>query len=113
MNSIGETLCRERMRRNLELGDIAGKLRISTRFLEAIESDRLDQLPGGVFAKSFVRQYAALLELDAEELSGRVQNLLAPPPQIVAQSTVSHPGEIQPGNIDAWNSFEPSSRSWP
>ena len=58
MTSIGETLRHERMKRNLELEQISQDLKISSRFLQAIEDERFEKLPGGVFAKSFVRQYA-------------------------------------------------------
>ena len=58
---IGETLRRERLKRNLDFEQISRELKISRRFLEAIENDQFDKLPGGVFAKSFVRQYARLL----------------------------------------------------
>ena len=68
MTSIGDTLRRERQRRNIEISKIAGELKISARFLEAIEQDDLGKLPGGVFTKSFVRQYASYLGLDAGEL---------------------------------------------
>lgn len=80
MSSIGETLRRERQRRNLELDQISRDLKISSRFLHAIEDDHLDQLPAGVFAKSFVRQYATLLGLDAEEMVAEVQRTLTPEP---------------------------------
>ena len=73
MTSVGETLRRERLRRNLELEQIAHELRISRRFLEAIEEERFDRLPGPVFAKSFVRQYARVLGLDEQELAAQVQ----------------------------------------
>ena len=66
MTSIGETLRRERVKRNLDLDRISNELKISSRLLEAIEAERFDKLPGGVFVKSFVRQYARLLELDEE-----------------------------------------------
>lgn len=80
MSSIGETLRRERQRRNLDLDQISRELKISSRFLEAIEAERFDQLPAGVFAKSFVRQYATMLGLDAEELVAEVQRTLTPEP---------------------------------
>ena len=78
MISVGETLRRERLRRNLELERISAELKISPRFLEAIEEEKFERLPGGVFAKSFVRQYARLLGLDEEELAGEVQRTLQP-----------------------------------
>ena len=44
MTSIGDTLRRERQRRNLDLPEIAGQLKISVRFLEAIEHDDFGKL---------------------------------------------------------------------
>ena len=58
MSSIGELLRRERIRRGFGLEQISQELKIAPRFLEAIEDDRFDRLPGALFAKSFVRQYA-------------------------------------------------------
>ena len=54
--------------RGVSLREIADATKISVRFLEALESDRVDVLPGGVFRRSFVRQYARHLGLDAERL---------------------------------------------
>jgi cytoskeleton protein RodZ len=76
MPPIGDTLRRERLRRNLELPQIAQELKISSRFLQAIEEERFDKLPATVFAKNFVRQYALLLELDGEDLALQAQRLL-------------------------------------
>lgn len=80
MTSIGETLRRERMRRNLELDRISKDLKISSRLLEAMEADRFDKLPGGVFTRSFVRQYARYLGLDEQEIVASLQRMLEPPP---------------------------------
>ena len=73
MMSVGETLRRERLRRKVELASIAAELKISSRMLEAIETDDYGKLPGGVFAKSFVRQYANLLGLDADEVAAQFE----------------------------------------
>src|ERR1051325_5522744 len=80
MSSIGELLRRERIRRGLDLNDISHELKIARRFLDAIEDDRFDLLPGAVFARSFVRQYARLLDLDADELATEVNRMLQPEP---------------------------------
>src|SRR6185369_17920040 len=92
MTPVGETLRRERLKRNLDLEEISRELKISARFLKAIEDDQYDKLPGGVFAKSFVRQYARLLGLDEEELAAEVQRAIEPPsavPQFVEQTKPS------------------------
>lgn len=66
MPSFGETLRRERELRGIELRDVAEATKISVRFLRALESDRTDVLPGGLFPRAFVRQYATYLGLDPE-----------------------------------------------
>ena len=93
MTSIGETLRRERLKRNLELGQIAQELKISARFLEAIEAGELDKLPGGVFTRSFIIQYARLPGLDAEEIAGQLQRTLDPPPEVPASVEEPKPAD--------------------
>ena len=80
MNSIGETLRRERLRHNLSLEEVSRETRIGLKFLQAIEAEDFTKLPGGVFARSFVRQYARLLGLDDEELAAEVQRRFQPVP---------------------------------
>jgi len=114
MSSIGETLRRERLRRNLDLDEISGELKISSRFLEAIEEERFDRLPAGVFAKSFVRQYATLLGLDGEELATEVQQVLAPPPPVDANAPDVAPiPEIHVPRVEQWETVsDRRSRDW-
>ena len=57
-------------------------MNVSPRILSAIEEEKFDRLPGGVFAKSFVRQYARLLGLDEEEMGNEVQRILQPEPEV-------------------------------
>ena len=114
MSSIGETLRRERLRRNLDLDEISGELKISSRFLEAIEEERFDRLPAGVFAKSFVRQYATLLGLDGDELANEVQQVLAPPPPVDANTPDVPPiPEIHVPRVEQWETVsDRRSRDW-
>jgi cytoskeletal protein RodZ len=66
MASFGDSLRRERELRAISLREIADATKISIRFLQALEQDRLDLLPGGMFPRAFVRQYASHLGLDVE-----------------------------------------------
>ena len=68
MASFGENLRRERELRGVDLRDIAEATKISVRFLQALEQDRVDVLPGGIFPRSFVRQYAKHLGLDPDRM---------------------------------------------
>jgi cytoskeleton protein RodZ len=79
MTTIGETLRRTRLSRNLDLDQISNATKISSRLLQAIEAEQFDKLPGGVFTKSFVRQYARFLGLDDEEMVEDLERVLEPP----------------------------------
>ncbi len=68
MASFGEKLRHEREIRGIGLREIAEATKISLRFLKALEEDRMDVLPGGLFPRAFVKQYASFLGLDADAL---------------------------------------------
>jgi cytoskeleton protein RodZ len=65
---FGERLKREREMRGVTLQEISTATRISTRFLEALENEQWNQLPGGVFNRGFIRSIARFLGLDEESL---------------------------------------------
>jgi len=66
--SFGEQLRRERERKGMQLEDVSLATKVGTRFLRALEEERLDQLPGGIFNKGFIRAYARHLGLDENEI---------------------------------------------
>jgi cytoskeletal protein RodZ len=68
----GATLRQERLAQSLSLEEIARQTRISRKFLEAIEAEAFDRLPGTVFTRGFVRQYAVCLKIDPEPLLERL-----------------------------------------
>jgi cytoskeleton protein RodZ len=65
---FGEHLKREREMRGVSLEEVSAATRIGTRFLEALENEQWDQLPGGVFNRGFIRAIARFLGLDEEGL---------------------------------------------
>jgi cytoskeleton protein RodZ len=68
VGSFGERLRREREMRGIGLDEIAGATKISTRNLRALEDEKFEQLPGGIFNKGFVRAYARFLGIDEEDI---------------------------------------------
>ena len=74
-SGIGETLRRERERQRLSLDDIVRRTRIPMRHLEAIEGQDFEGLPGLVFTRNFVRQYAEALQIDPEPLIAALPKL--------------------------------------
>jgi cytoskeleton protein RodZ len=66
MPSFGESLKTQRELRGVSLREMADSTKISVRFLQALEEDRLEVLPGGIYPRAFVRQYALYIGLDPE-----------------------------------------------
>jgi cytoskeleton protein RodZ len=66
MSSFGERLRREREMRNISLDEIAATTKVGTRLLRALEDEQFDQLPGGIFNKGYVREYAKYVGIDEE-----------------------------------------------
>jgi cytoskeletal protein RodZ len=66
--NFGERLKRERELREVSPNEVVVATRISLRFLEALENENWDKLPGGIFNRGFVRAIARYLGLDEEDL---------------------------------------------
>ena len=66
--TIGETLRTARTERGLELSEVERATKIRTKFLEAMEEDRWEALPGPSYARGFLDIYARHLGLDQQAL---------------------------------------------
>jgi len=66
MASLGQELKRERELRGISLKEIANSTKISLRFLQALENDNLELLPGEFFIKGILSAYAKCLGLEKE-----------------------------------------------
>jgi transcriptional regulator with XRE-family HTH domain len=71
MASLGQTLREAREQRNISIEEIASATKIVPRYLEALEDDRLDIMPGEFFIKGIIRTYARAIGLDGEEVLSR------------------------------------------
>jgi len=67
---FGERLKREREMREVSMEELTKATRISKRFIEALENEEWEKLPGGVFGHGFVRTIARYLGLDEEAFLG-------------------------------------------
>lgn len=79
MSTIGEELRRERNRRGLTIKDIEQVLRIRAAYLEAIEEDNYKIIPGDVYVKGFIGNYADLLGLERHRMVDRYKSLIGEP----------------------------------
>ncbi|BEV73842.1 MULTISPECIES: helix-turn-helix domain-containing protein [unclassified Paludibacterium] len=66
--SVGSALRAGREAAGLSLNEVAERLKLSLRQLDAIERDDFGALPGATFVRGFVRNYARFLEIDPTPL---------------------------------------------
>lgn len=69
MDGVGIKLRDARTRRKLSLQDVEEETKIRARYLQALENEDWDQLPGDTYARAFIRTYGALLGLDGDRLA--------------------------------------------
>ncbi len=68
-DSVGTKLREARTRRKLSLAEVEAATKIRGRYLQALENDEWDQLPGDTYARAFIRTYGRFLGLDGERLA--------------------------------------------
>ena len=68
MPDIGNTLREARIRRGLSLADVENVTKIRSKYLEALEENDFEVLPGPTVVKGFLRSYALYLKMDPELL---------------------------------------------
>jgi cytoskeleton protein RodZ len=68
MPEIGPSLREARMRAKIDITEVEEATKIRAKYLRALENEEWNLLPGSTFVKSFLREYADYLGLDARLL---------------------------------------------
>lgn len=92
---IGDLLRAERERQNLSIKDIERGTSIRSLYIEAIEKGEYKTLPGEVYTKGFIRNYANFLKLDADAAVKQF-NEERHPDHPVAESGEQQPLQAEP-----------------
>ena len=66
MQTVGEFLREERLKKSLAIKDVESAISIRALYLNAIEEGNYDIIPGEVYVKGFIRNYATFLGLDPQ-----------------------------------------------
>jgi cytoskeleton protein RodZ len=88
MFEIGGSLREARLKRGLTPADVQKSIRIRDRYLQALEEERWELLPGDAYVKGFLRTYADYLGLDGNLYVEEYNSRFAHPdeqPQLVPQ----------------------------
>jgi cytoskeletal protein RodZ len=91
MNDIGSQLRAAREAQDLSIEQAYKATRIKPAYIEALEANRLDTLPGLVQARGFVRSYANFLGLDGEAFAAGLETgeVVAAPSPAAAPEPIS------------------------
>jgi len=77
LETVGQDLRAARQRRGDDLATVSKALKIRKDHLEALEEDRIENLPGRAYAVGFARTYADYLGLDAGQTVERFKSQIA------------------------------------
>lgn len=96
---VGDILRKAREKQGLTIADIEEGTSIRKLYIEHIERGNIDALPGMVYAKGFVRNYAAFLHLDAEHLVQQFAEENGAPPAPVPAEPETKPRRISLSSV--------------
>jgi cytoskeleton protein RodZ len=85
---VGRQLRQAREAHGLTVGDVAGLTKISSRQIEAIETEHYEKLPGGIFGRGYVRALAEVVKLDPNAIVRAYQDETEPDHSGMADQTV-------------------------
>lgn len=97
MFQLGSSLREARERGDLELSRVERDTRIRAKYLTALEDERFDRLPAPVYARAFLRSYAAYLGLDGQRFVDEYDSRFAPAeaPRAAPPVRVQRPGHFR------------------
>lgn len=78
MEQIGASLRQARISKNISLETIESETRIRKVYLEAIENEQWEIMPGEVYLRGFLRTYARYLGLDDNEYVAALNKVMIP-----------------------------------
>jgi cytoskeleton protein RodZ len=101
--SAGTRLRKAREAAGMSIDAVAQQLKLAPRQVKALEEDDFAQLPGRTFVRGFLRNYARLVRLDADEVLATLPDanaapsldrpLLAPTTRMIGELPADMPGK--------------------
>lgn len=104
VSHTGQQLADAREKLGMSIANVASALCLSESVVKAIEAREYDQLYGKAYTTGYVRSYASLVKLDADELIERDSYL-------GVVEVEENGGEFEPGSL-FYKSPESTSRNW-
>ncbi len=83
--SAGEQLKHLREQKNFSIQDIASRLNLEARIIEAIEKNDFELLSAATYARGYLRSYAKILGADPEVIISSYNDSAPEPPEIIPE----------------------------
>jgi cytoskeleton protein RodZ len=109
-SSVGAFLAAARERAGLSLGDVATRLRMSVRQIEALERSDYSALPGGTFLRGLVRNYAKAVQVSPDEALAVLEATHADGAPVRATRVVEPVAAVTPPPLNRGTTINKSSR---
>ncbi|NTV97102.1 MAG: helix-turn-helix domain-containing protein, partial [Thiobacillus sp.] len=95
----GRILAEARAAKGLTVGQVADKLKLTSRQIEAIEAEDAARLPAAVFVRGFVRNYARLVDVPQGSLP-----VISDVPATPTETITAHSEELRfrPSPVRRW-----------
>ena len=94
--SAGEQLKHLREQKNFSVQNIASRLNLEVRIIEAIENNDFEQLSAATYARGYLRSYAKLLGADPETILASYNDSAPEPPEIIPE--IKHATQTNSGD---------------
>ena len=75
LKDLGNDIREQRERVGLTIDDVAARIKVSARTLQAIENGSVETLPHAVYTKGFVRSFATVVGFSQEDLNARLEDV--------------------------------------
>ncbi|MEJ2792646.1 RodZ domain-containing protein [Iodobacter sp. LRB] len=105
VQTAGAALKARRLELGYSLDKVSAQLKLTPRQIEAIESERFDELPGNTFVRGFVRNYARFLDLPMAPLLAHLETCLPQERQQAALPRVNEDASVLLGSGGKANTF--------
>lgn len=83
--SAGDQLKHLREQKNLSVQDIASRLNLEARIIEAIENNNFELLPTATYTRGYLRSYAKILGVDSDAIVTSYNDNAPEPPEIIPE----------------------------
>ena len=75
MQTVGNYLKSGREAKNISLSEVARTTKISKWYLDCLEQDNFDKMPGGPYIKGYISSYAAFIGIEEDEVLKRYDSM--------------------------------------